>query len=82
VGKIVRISLAFAKSSSCLVHFSSDDRDGPAPRAVDGDVGSPLVDDSCIPIDIDMTLLVMSSIKNSSTTFSTVLNSFDIHALG
>jgi hypothetical protein len=48
-------------------------------QAVDGEA---LVDDACIPIDIDMTLSVMSSIKNSSTNFSVALKSFDIHTWG
>jgi hypothetical protein len=43
---MVRINLEFARSSLCLVHFSSDGQDGPAPRVADGEVGSPLVDDS------------------------------------
>jgi hypothetical protein len=49
---------------------------------VDGEVGSPLIDDACTPVDIDMTLSVMRSIITSSTTFSAVLNSSDIHTRG
>jgi hypothetical protein len=79
---MVEINIAFTRSSLCLVHFSSDGRDGPAPRAVDGEAGIPLVDDACTPMDIDMTLSVMRSIKTSSTIFSAVLNSFDIHTRG
>jgi hypothetical protein len=82
VGKIVGIILSFAKSSLCLVRFSLDGQDRPALQEVDGEVGSPLVDDACIPIDIDMTLLSMRLIKTSSTTFSVVHNSSNIHAQG
>jgi hypothetical protein len=79
VGKIVMFSLAFAKSSMCLVHFSSANRDGPALRAVDGEAVSPLVDDACILVDIDMTLSVMRSIKNSSTNLSAAFKLSNIH---
>jgi hypothetical protein len=79
---MVGINLAFARSSLCLVHFSSDGRDGLALRAVDGEAGSPLVDDACTPVDIDMTLSVMRSIITSSTACSAALNSSDIHARG
>jgi hypothetical protein len=82
VGKIVKINLAFAKSSMCLVHFSSDDRDDISPRAMDGEASSPLMDDACIPVDIDMTLSVMRSIQNSSTTLSALLKSSVIQARG
>jgi hypothetical protein len=69
------INLVFSISSLFLVHFSLDGRDGPALPAVDEEVGSPLVDDACTPVDIDKTLSVMRSIKTSSTTLSTTLNS-------
>jgi hypothetical protein len=82
VGNIVGINLAFARSSLCLVHFSYDGRDGLSPQAVDGEVGSPLIDDAYTPIDIDMTLSVMRSIITSSTTLSTTLNSSGIHTRG
>jgi hypothetical protein len=79
---MVKINLAFARSFLFLVRFSSDGQDGPALRAVDGEADSPLMDDACIPVDIDMTLSFMSSIRTSSTNFSTVLNSSDIHTQG
>jgi hypothetical protein len=69
VGNIIEINLAFARSSLCLVHFSFDGQDGPSPRVVDGEAGSTLIDDSCTPTDIDMTLSLMRSIKTSSKTF-------------
>ena len=78
---MVGINLAFTRSSLCLVLFSSDGQDG-LDRVVDEEVGSPLMDDACTPMDnplSDMTLLVIRSIKTSSTTFSAALNSFDIH---
>jgi hypothetical protein len=78
---ILGINLAFMRSSLCLVHFSSDGRDGLA-RVVDGEVGSPLMDDVCIPLDINMTLSVIRSIKTSSKTLFAALNSSDIHARG
>jgi hypothetical protein len=78
---MLRIILEFVRLSLCLVLFSSDGRDGPA-QAVDGEASSPLMDDACIPIDIDMTLLVIKSIKTSSTMLSTMLNSSDIHTWG
>jgi hypothetical protein len=65
----------FARSSLCLVLFSTDGQDGPDPRAVDGEACIPLVDDACTPIDIDMTLSVMRSIRTSSKTLSVALNS-------
>ena len=76
------ISLAFSKSSLCLVRFSSDYWDDPASRVVDGEAGSPLLDDACIPVDIDMTLSFMRLIKTSSATPSAMLKSSDIHAQG
>jgi hypothetical protein len=79
---MVGINLSFARSSLCLVRFLSDGQDGLAPQAVDGEASSPLINDACTPVDIDMTLLVMSSIKTYSKTFSTTLNSSDIHTRG
>jgi hypothetical protein len=64
----------------CLVHFSANGRDDPVMRAVDGEACSPLVDDACIPADIDIALSVMRSMRTSSTIFFVALNSFDIHA--
>jgi hypothetical protein len=64
VGNMVGINLAFARSSLCLVRFSSDGWDCPAPREVDGEAGSPFIDDACTPVDIDMALSVMRSIIN------------------
>jgi hypothetical protein len=75
-------NLAFYRSPLCLVLFSSEGQDGLAPRVVDREVGIPLVDDPCTPVDIDMTLSVMRSIKNYSIAFSAVLNSSNIHARG
>jgi hypothetical protein len=63
---MLKIILAFTRSSLCLVRFSSDGRDGPS-RAVDGEADSPLMDDACIPVDIDMTLSVIRSIKTSNS---------------
>jgi hypothetical protein len=80
VGNVVRINLAFARSSMCLVHFSSDGQDGLSLRVVDGEGCSPLVDDTCTPVYIDMNHLVMGSIINSSTNIFVVLNSYDIRA--
>jgi hypothetical protein len=82
VGNIVGINLEFTKSSLCLVHFSSDGRDGSDMRAVDGETYTVLVDEACMPVDIDMTLSVIRSIRTSSTTLSVMLNSFDIHTRG
>jgi hypothetical protein len=82
VGNILGINLAFARSSLCLVCFSSDGWDGPAPQAVDEEASSPLVDDACTLVDIDMTLSIMRLIRTSSTTFSVALNLFDIHTWG
>jgi hypothetical protein len=79
---MVGINLALTRSSLCLVCFSSDGQDGPTPRVVDGEARSPLIDDACTLVDINMTLSVMRSIKNSSTIFSAVLNSSDIHTRG
>jgi hypothetical protein len=81
VGSILNINLTFVRSSLCLVHFSSAGRDGPA-QAVDGDACLALVDEAWIPSNIDMTLSVIKSIKNSSVSFSTALNSFDMHTRG
>jgi hypothetical protein len=76
------INLAFARSPLCLVRFSSVGRDGLA-RVVDGEVGSPLVDDACIPVDnplSDMTLSVIKSRSTYVTDSSTVMSSSDIRA--
>jgi hypothetical protein len=64
-----------------LVQFSLAGRDG-LTRAVDEDAFTILVDEAWIPSDIAMTLLVIKSIKNSSTYFSTMLNSFDMRTWG
>jgi hypothetical protein len=77
---MVEISFAFARSSLCLVLFFVGGQDGPAPRAVDGEACIVLVDEACTPVDIDMNLLVMSSMRTSLTTLSTTLNSLNIHA--
>jgi hypothetical protein len=82
VGNIIKINLAFTRSSLCLVHFSSDGQDGPSPRVVDGEAGSTLINDAYTPADIDMNLSLMRSIKTSSKTFSTPLNLSDIHTRG
>jgi hypothetical protein len=68
----------FAKSSRCLLYFSIVVQDGPYRRAVDGEACNPLVDEACAPA--DMTFSAIRSIKISSTDFSTVLRSLDIHA--
>jgi hypothetical protein len=79
---MIEINFAFARSSLCLARFSYDGRDGLAPRVVDGEAGSPLIDDACTPVDIDMILSVMKSIRTSSTSFYAVLNSSDIRTQG
>jgi hypothetical protein len=74
------ISLAFAKSSLCLVHLSLD---VPDPWAVDGEVDNPLIDDACIPVDTplsEITLSIIKSRRNFVTDSSTVVSSSDIHA--
>jgi hypothetical protein len=79
---MLRINLAFTRSSLCLVHFSSVGRDGLA-RAVDGEADSPLIDDACRPVDnplSDMTLSVIKSRSTSVTDSSTVVSSSDIRA--
>jgi hypothetical protein len=82
VGSIHDINLAFARSSLCLVRFSSTGRDGPS-QAVDGEVGSPFIEDSCTPVDTrlsDMTLPVINSKRNSVTDSSIVVSSSNIRA--
>jgi hypothetical protein len=52
-------------------------------RAVDGEAGSPLMDDACTPVDnplSDMTLSVIRSRSTSVTDSSTALSSSDICA--
>jgi hypothetical protein len=76
------ISLAFARSSLCLVLFSSAGRDGPA-RAVDGEACTPHVDDACTPVDSplpDMVLSAIKSIRTSVAVASSAVSSSDIHA--
>jgi hypothetical protein len=83
VGNIVKINLEFTRSSLCLVHFSSDGRDGSAPRAVDKDACTILVDEECTPTYnplSDVTLLVIKSRSNSVTDSSTALSSSNICA--
>jgi hypothetical protein len=82
LGNMDGINFVFARSSLFLVLFSTDGQDGPDLRVVDREACSPLVDDACTPIDIDMTLSVMRSIKTSSKTHSSALNSSDIHDRG
>jgi hypothetical protein len=79
---MVGINLSFARSSLCLVHFSTDGRDGLALRALDGEASSPLVNYACTLVDIDMTLSIMRWIKTSSKTFLAMLNSSNIHSRG
>jgi hypothetical protein len=79
---MVGISFAFAVSSLCLVLFYVDGWDNLALRVVHREACTILVDEACMPIDIDMTLSIMRSIKTSSTTFSAALKSSDIHARG
>jgi hypothetical protein len=83
VGNIVKINLEFTRSSLCLVLFSSDGRDGSAPRVVDEDACTILVDEACTPTYnplSDVTLLVIKSRSNSVTDSSTALSSSDICA--
>jgi hypothetical protein len=53
------ISLAFAMSSLCLVHFSVVCRDGPA-RAVDGEAATPLDDEAWTLVDIPLSDITLS----------------------
>jgi hypothetical protein len=81
VGSILGINLGFARSSLCLVRFSSTRQDGSA-RAVDGEADSPLVEYSCTPVDTplsDMTLSVIKSRRTYVTDSSTAVSSSDIH---
>ena len=80
LGKMLGIIFTVEKSFSSLDHLSEGDRDGPA-RGVEGEVGNAPEDDACTPVDIfhsDMTLSVIKSIRNYSTTFSTTLSSSNI----
>jgi hypothetical protein len=43
---VVGINFVFSKSSRCLVLFSVVGRDGPDPRAFDGEACTPLVDEA------------------------------------
>ena len=79
---MLEVSLALARSSRCLVLFSSAGRDG-STRAVDGEVSSPLMDDACNPVDnphSDMTLSVLSSRRNYAMDSSVAVSSSDIRA--
>jgi hypothetical protein len=74
------IIFTVAKSFPSSDHLSEGGWDGPS-RAVEGEAGSAPEDDACTPIDIlhfDMTLLVIKSIRTSSTIFSAALSSSDI----
>jgi len=76
------IGLAFAMSSVFLVYFSSIGHDGMV-RAMEGEACTPLVDEAWTPIDnphSELTLLVIKSIKTSSTNFSAALSSSNIQA--
>jgi hypothetical protein len=82
VGNIFRINLAFARSSLCLVRFSSYGQDGPAPRVVNGDACIVLVDEAYTPTDnplSDMTLSIIRSRITSIIDSSSALSSLDIH---
>jgi hypothetical protein len=65
-----------------LVHFSSTCQDGLA-RAVDREAASPLVDDTCTPVDNPHSNMILS-VLNSRRTFVTnslvVVSSLDIRA--
>jgi hypothetical protein len=79
---MLRINLAFTRLSLFLVCFSSVGHDGLA-QVVDGEADSPLVDDSCRPVDnplSDMTLSVIKSRSTSVTDSSTAVSSSDIRA--
>jgi hypothetical protein len=76
------ISLVFARSSLCLVLFSSVVQYG-LTRAVDGEACTPCVDDACTPIDSplpDMVLSTIKSIRTSIAVASSVVRSSDIRA--
>ena len=82
---MVKISFAFSRSSLCLVLFSVMTRDGPDPRAVDGEAYTPLVDDACTPTYITLSYITLAFIRLMSTSFtdsSTALSYVDIHAHG
>jgi hypothetical protein len=81
---MLEIGLAFAISSMCFVPFSSVGQDGMA-QAVDREACSPLIEDSCTPVDTplsEMTLSIIKSIKTSSMDFSAALNASDIRTRG
>jgi hypothetical protein len=82
VSKMLGIILAFARSSLCLVHFSSTSQDGTT-RALDGEVDSPLVEDSCTPVETPLSDMTLSTIKSRRTSVidsSTAVGSSDIRA--
>jgi hypothetical protein len=68
-GNMLRINLAFARSSLFLVCFSSSGWDGTT-RALDEEVGSHLVDDACTPIYNPLSDMTLSVIKSRSTSDS------------
>ena len=71
--------------SLCFVLVFVVVQEGPAPRAVEGEAWTPLVDDAYTPSYIlisYMTLSVINSNRNSLTSFSIALSSSDIQARG
>jgi hypothetical protein len=75
-------NLALAISSLCLILHSTPTRDVLA-REVDGEAYTPLVDDTCKPIDKPRSKMTLSILRLESTSLaysSVVLNSSDIHA--
>jgi hypothetical protein len=82
VGNIIGIIFTVENLFLSLDHLSEGCRDGLA-RAVEGAGGNAPEEDACTPVDTpcsDMTLSVIKSIKNSSTSFSIALSLSDIQA--
>jgi hypothetical protein len=82
LSNILGIIFIVAKSFPSLDHLSKGSWDGSA-QAVEGEAGNSPKDDACTPVDTprsDMTLSVIKSIKNSSTTFLAALSSSNIQA--
>ena len=78
--KMLGIIFIVAKSFSTLDRLFEGGQDGPA-WAMEGEDGSVPENDACTPMDIphsDMTLLIIKSIRTSSTILLAVLSSFDI----
>jgi hypothetical protein len=66
---MVGINFTFSRSSLCLVLFSANGQDGSAPREVDGEACTPLVDDTCTPTYITLSDMTLSVMRSMSTSF-------------